>query len=356
MKCEKGAKMATGYATPTRLFNSSVMDSISTPPSVSTPSRSEPSTPFTPFAAQNPFDAEMERQKVEQEAKRFSEARDTLVGAIGSSSTLLDDLKKFATDAWTVRYPAGAPVAASGPIRASSLPTTSNGTASPSAPNGAALPAEMRRSASEHPSKATDAPVDRPTLPVRSFSTATSGYISQHDGLTVLSIDAAGKGRMLQHSAHLAAALNRETLASLLLSHVGNVKSHLGDLQERLTDGASRILITGDLNAGKSTFVNALLGREVAPVDQQPCTEVMCEISDAATCNDGKEEIHAVKKGSVYDRDVEATFVTYPIEKLSELVTVTADSDDEDGNGEPQSPFDLLKVRAATALSTLHGG
>lgn len=346
--------MATGYATPTRLFGPASTEAFSTP--IASPSialRSEPSTPFSPLVAPDPIDAEMERQKVEAEAKRFTEARDTLVGAIGTSSSLLDDLKKFATDAWTVRYPAGAPTAVAAPItgpqRASSLPTHVSGTASPSAPNGAPLPVDMRRTASEHPDSSSTEPTERP-IPVRAFSTATSGYISQNDGLTVLSIDAiasGGKGRMLQQSANLAAALNRETLASLLLSHVGSVKSHLGDLHGRLSDGSSRILITGDLNAGKSTFVNALLGREVAPVDQQPCTEVMCEISDANAGGnaDGKEEIHAVKKGQAYDREDPSTYTVYPLEKLSELVTVAVESDDDEA-GEQQSPFDLLKVRS----------
>ena len=31
---------------------------------------------------------------------------------------------------------------------------------------------------------------------------------------------------------------------------------------------SSEVLVTGDLNAGKSTFVNAVLGRPVMPVDQ----------------------------------------------------------------------------------------
>jgi mitofusin len=39
--------------------------------------------------------------------------------------------------------------------------------------------------------------------------------------------------------------------------------------------------VTGNLNAGKSTFVNALLCREIMPIDQQPCTTVFCEVHHA---------------------------------------------------------------------------
>lgn len=37
-------------------------------------------------------------------------------------------------------------------------------------------------------------------------------------------------------------------------------------------------MITGDLNAGKSTLINALTGQSILPTDQQPCTQAFCEI------------------------------------------------------------------------------
>ncbi|POW16811.1 hypothetical protein PSTT_01012 [Puccinia striiformis] len=45
----------------------------------------------------------------------------------------------------------------------------------------------------------------------------------------------------------------------MLCSRLQSVQSHLADIRTRVLDRNSRILVTGDLNAGKSTFVNALL-------------------------------------------------------------------------------------------------
>ena len=54
--------------------------------------------------------------------------------------------------------------------------------------------------------------------------------------------------------------------------------SYLSKLKGRLQDKQSRIMITGDLNAGKSTLINALIGRSLLPTDQQPCTQAFCEV------------------------------------------------------------------------------
>lgn len=47
-------------------------------------------------------------------------------------------------------------------------------------------------------------------------------------------------------------------------------------------------MITGDLNAGKSTLVNALIGRKLLPTDQQPCTQAFCEVIPA-DASEGRE-------------------------------------------------------------------
>jgi len=80
-----------------------------------------------------------------------------------------------------------------------------------------------------------------------------------------------------------------------------------------------KVLVTGDLNAGKSTFVNALLRREVVPVDQQPCTTAFYEVRDAAE-NSGKEEVHVVKDGIIYDINDASTFAKGDISDVEGIV------------------------------------
>jgi mitofusin len=88
----------------------------------------------------------------------------------------------------------------------------------------------------------------------------------------------------------------------------------LKNLEARVMSTNSRVLVTGDLNAGKSTFVNALLRRGgvdeegwptgVLPVDQQPLTGRFVEVfGDQFLGGDGRggpggggrERVHIVK-------------------------------------------------------------
>jgi mitofusin len=73
------------------------------------------------------------------------------------------------------------------------------------------------------------------------------------------------------------------------------------------------------LNAGKSTFCNALLRRKVLPEDQQPCTSIFCEVLDARE-NGSIEEVHAVHKDTPYNRNDESTFDVYSLAELEDIV------------------------------------
>jgi mitofusin len=114
--------------------------------------------------------------------------------------------------------------------------------------------------------------------------------------------------------------LEKSSIANLIEQRIGASMSQIDKLKVRAEDTSSKVLVTGDLNAGKSTFVNALLKREILPVDQQPCTSMFCEVHDAAD-NDGKEEVHLVKKGIMYKRTDESTYVRAELSDLDELVT-----------------------------------
>lgn len=139
------------------------------------------------------------------------------------------------------------------------------------------------------------------------------------DGFSILKVDLnLGVHRQVgQVLSHLA----KGSISSLLVTRFDAALSHLETLQKRVYDAQSRVLVTGDLNAGKSTLVNALLRRdEIMPTDEQPLTTRFVEVVPAKE-NDGQEEIHVLDQDVKYDPLDKATYTTVPIEKLNDMAT-----------------------------------
>lgn len=124
----------------------------------------------------------------------------------------------------------------------------------------------------------------------------------------------------LGHSSNIVGTLDKNTIATLLDQQLQGQVKYLYNLKDRVDDTSSKVFVTGDLNAGKSTFCNALLRRRVLPEDQQPCTSVFCEVIDASRENRGIEEVHAVPIGQDYDQKDESTFEVFQLKDLEELV------------------------------------
>lgn len=120
--------------------------------------------------------------------------------------------------------------------------------------------------------------------------------------------------------AEIAHSMKKESIASLLDGKINQSIRHLLRLRDRIEDTSSKVLVTGDLNAGKSTFCNALLRRKVLPEDQQPCTSIFCEVLDAKE-NGNLEEAHAVHKDATYNQNDESTYDVYPLQDLEKVVT-----------------------------------
>lgn len=125
------------------------------------------------------------------------------------------------------------------------------------------------------------------------------------------------------HQIELVHSLEKSSIAALLDGKISSSINHLLLLRERIEDTSSKVLVTGDLNAGKSTFCNALLRRKVLPEDQQPCTSIFCEVLDARD-NAGIEEVHAVHLDAIYNRHDEST---YDVFSLSELENIVIDNE-----------------------------
>ena len=140
-----------------------------------------------------------------------------------------------------------------------------------------------------------------------------------HD-FSVLKLDLKIQGLTQAEIAH---SLEKGSIARILNGKIDSSIRHLLLLRDRIEDTASKVLVTGDLNAGKSTFCNALLRRKILPEDEQPCTSVFCEVLDARE-NAGIEEAHAVHKEMLYDRNDESTYDVYSLHELEKVVSDNA--------------------------------
>ena len=133
---------------------------------------------------------------------------------------------------------------------------------------------------------------------------------------SILKLDLKLQGLTQSEIAH---SMDRRAIASLLDGRINHSVRHLLSLRERIEDTSSKVLVTGDLNAGKSTFCNALLRRKILPEDQQPCTSIFCEVLDARD-NGGIEEVHAVHKDVIYNRHDESTYDVFSLPEMEKIV------------------------------------
>ncbi|KAF9241082.1 hypothetical protein BU15DRAFT_87326 [Melanogaster broomeanus] len=109
--------------------------------------------------------------------------------------------------------------------------------------------------------------------------------------------------------AALVSQLEKGSIANLLDERIGAAIQHMDKLRLRVEDTSSKVLVTGDLNSGKSTF--------------QPCTTAFSEVHDAAE-NNGIEEVHVLKEGIPYSVSDESTFSRVA---LADLETIVADNE-----------------------------
>jgi mitofusin len=77
---------------------------------------------------------------------------------------------------------------------------------------------------------------------------------------------------------------------------VGEQKQ-LEKLKERITSNRALLLVTGDLNSGKSTFCNTLLKRRIVHENNEPSNAMFVEIIDSKR-NGGRQEVHMYRNAS----------------------------------------------------------
>jgi mitofusin len=264
----------------------------------------------------------------------------SLAKAIESSLYLLGDLRNFNGQQWTVRYPHLRPEIAGEPscrfsyvafgllgqILTNSVPQrpgmakrTLTFADEPSSTTEVVLSSTpTARRAIKRSLTFAPAPSSAPSLTPAEPSTGARRS-DDEDDFSILRLDLnLGAAR---HADSLISHLEKASISMLLDNRIAASLDHLALLRKRIYDAHSRVLVTGDLNAGKSTLINALLRRnEVMPTDQQPLTTRFVEVVSAKE-NEGREEIHVLDREAKYDPADKSTYTVESIDKLEAIAT-----------------------------------
>lgn len=222
------------------------------------------------------------KRTMEEHQQLYAMNRDKLLDGIHDTSALVNEFKDFSRERWVVHYP---------------------GTSAQEDKEG------------RHVDQA-----HRP-VPARSMSTPAleSREIESVSDMSVLRLDLK-VGAAATTPSGIVHSLEKSAVAQLMEGRMMSSLRQLENLKQRISDTQSKVLVTGDLNAGKSTFVNALLRRKAMPIDQQPCTTVFCEVLDAEQSNKGVEEVHVVNKGAKYDVTDSDTFTVHPLSAIEKIM------------------------------------
>ncbi|KZT28784.1 hypothetical protein NEOLEDRAFT_1058102 [Neolentinus lepideus HHB14362 ss-1] len=257
--------------------------------------------------------------KGEDVQEAYIAQKDSLVEAIDSTKNILGDLRTFNKDSWVVRYPQfreekrqdGEEKKRCGGMRRSLSFADEPAMETEVVFSGKRGHLKRAATIAEEPQDLTEEPLSDP---------------SSESEFNILRLDLKlGPHGSANSPASLVSQLEKSSIANLLDERIISALGHIDKLRLRVEDTSSKVLVTGDLNAGKSTFVNSLLRREVMPVDQQPCTTAFCEVHDAAE-NEGKEEVHVLKEGIQYDAKDANTFKRVSVDDLEEIVAENENS------------------------------
>lgn len=283
-----------------------------------------PTPAHTPQLPGQPSMSENEKKVLASHVHQlyYNQNRVALAKAISQTIELLKQLQSMNTK-WPAHYPSvqNSQTATDRPTSSSGRPAFQHSQSTrnlddlpqPSSHLQRFRPNALRRAETSQPNAAAESSSSAERKPKEEPRLVTP-QIAQEFSILKLDLKV---GSLSQ--AELVHSLEKKSIASLLDGRISASVRHLLALRERIEDTSSKVLVTGDLNAGKSTFCNALLRRKVLPEDQQPCTAIFCEVLDAKE-NSGVEEVHAVHKDTSYNRNDESTYDVYSLVELEKIV------------------------------------
>ncbi|KAJ2895994.1 mitofusin, partial [Coemansia aciculifera] len=277
------------------------------------------------------------RHEQEIQQRVFSDKCQRLHTHLVGTKSLLQEIGEYNRTKWPVHYPlarivqSAANASTGGLRRSNSMLLNSESTLV-----NDLGPTTLRRSM-------TTEDVPSPSASSPSDTDADEQLLDASD-LSVLKLDV----RLSYHGeSDVIGSLEESSIARLFDERLQQCEAHIDKLIARVTDKSSKILVTGDLNAGKSTLVNALLRRDILPFDQQPCTMLFCEVVDASL-NGDVEEIHGVPNITAYNQKDPQTYVAVSLPDLEDVVM-------ENSDGFQQLKIYTRNVRSDGA-SLLHNG
>ncbi|KAJ2017014.1 mitofusin [Coemansia sp. S85] len=248
------------------------------------------------------------RQEQEMQQRVFADKCQRLHTHLVGTKSLLREIGEYNRSKWPVHYPLGRIAQAMTTSNSSGLRRTNSMLmSSDSTLVGEVGPTPMRRAMTVE---------DVPSSSSSSDSDADTERLLDANDLSVLKLDL----RVSYHGdSDVIGSLEESSIARLFDERLMQCEAHIDKLIARVTDKSSKILVTGDLNAGKSTLVNALLRRDILPFDQQPCTMLFCEVVDASL-NGDVEEIHGISDISAYSQKDPRTYTRVSLPDLEDVV------------------------------------
>ncbi|KAJ2818895.1 mitofusin, partial [Coemansia sp. 'formosensis'] len=275
------------------------------------------------------------RQEQEIQQRVFADKCQRLHNHLVGTKSLLREIGEYNRSKWPVHYPlariaqaAAANPSGSGLRRSNSMLLNSDSTL---VEGMGPMPIRRAMTLEDVPSSS-------------SSDTEAGERLLDANDLSVLKLDL----RLSYHGdSDVIGSLEESSIARLFDERLLQCEAHIDKLIARVTDKSSKILVTGDLNAGKSTLVNALLRRDILPFDQQPCTMLFCEVVDASL-NADVEEIHGVPDISAYNQKDPKTYTMVGLPDLEDVVM-------ENGEQFQQLKIYTRDVRSDGA-SLLHNG
>ncbi|KAJ1020351.1 hypothetical protein NDA18_005947 [Ustilago nuda] len=331
------------YAIPKKVMPAQTWDESDGHSLSSVASPSSPTTKTTSLSGGDLFQSkkqEIEDVRAQQDAQQtfaqhqseFEESRDLLLGAIDHTSTLLHDLRDFNKNKRIIHYATADDAQTAGPSQHRHSQSNSQSQSLEEADadlnqstfvDSAPRPMPMRYNTTH----------GRASLPNTPAPQVTASYhddeSEESTDMSVLKLDLR-VGSVAANPQALVRSLERSSVAQLLDGRMEKSERHLENLKQRLSDTQSKVLVTGDLNAGKSTFVNALLRRPLMPTDQQPCTTVFCEVLDASELNRDVEEVHMLQPGVKYNSQDDSTFTRHTLKEIEQIVAEAEEVSPED--------------------------